>query len=298
MAVTSNGAIGGSADSEIAVQFALPAPDLRRFISGYHCYTLNYPPGHVHDDLFYPAWANIRFYDSPIDWRVTIGQQAFVVPKAALFGPTSRSSASRSGGGCLIGAGLTPLGWARLIRADAADYADRIVPLGEAMADADAIAAAVLGAGSMEAAAPLMDAWFLAHLGPATRHDARIAAMHALLAEAPPISVNQAAAELGLHPRAFLRLALAAFGFRPKLLLRRARFVRTLTKLEEMPEASWLDVLDLGYHDQSHFIRDSHEFLDMAPGDFLRLPRPINAASTRIRRAMLGQPAQALHRPE
>jgi methylphosphotriester-DNA--protein-cysteine methyltransferase len=101
-----------------------------------------------------------------------------------------------------------------------------------------------------------------------------------------------------MHPRAFLRLALLAFGFRPKLLLRRARFVRTLTRLEEEPEANWVDVLDLGYHDQSHFIRDSHEFLNMAPGDFLRLPRPINAVSTRLRRAMLGAPAQALHRPD
>ena len=59
-----------------------------------------------------------------------------------------------------------------------------------------------------------------------------------------------------------------------------------------------LEVLDLGYHDQSHFIRDAHEFLGMAPGDFLRMPRPINAASTRLRRAMLGAPAQALHRPD
>ena len=295
--MTSEGAIE-TADSEIAVQFALPALALRRFISGYHCYTLDYPAGHVHDDLFYPAWANIRFYDSPVPWRITIGERSFDVPRAALFGPTSRSSASRSGGGLLIGAGLTPLGWTRFARTDAAAFADRIVPLGAAMPDADAIADAVLTAGSMEAAAPAMDTWFLSHLGPATRHDARIEAMHRLLAEAPPISVNQAAAEVGLHPRAFLRLAMSAFGFRPKLLLRRARFVRTLTRVEEAPHANWLEMLDLGYHDQSHFIRDSHEFLGMAPGDFLRLPRPINAASTRIRRAMLGQPAQALHRPE
>ena len=296
--MTSEGAIG-RADSEIAVQFALPAPELRRFISGYHCYALTFPAGHLHDDLFYPAWANIRFYAATTDWRITIGDASFdPVPRAALFGPTSRSSASRSGSGLLIGAGLTPLGWSRFVRADAAGFADRIVPLGDAMPHADAIADAVLGAGTMEKAAAAMDAWFLARLGPATKRDARIEAMHRLLAEAPPISVNQAAAELGLHPRAFLRLAMAAFGFRPKLLLRRARFVRTLTRLEEGAHANWLDVLDLGYHDQSHFIRDSHEFLGMAPGDFLRLPRPINAASTRLRRAMLGAPAQALHRPE
>lgn len=286
------------ADSEIAVQFILPAPDLRRFISGYHFYTLNYPRGHIHHDLFYPAWANVRFYASEADWRITIGDHGFdPVPKAALFGPTSRASASASGAGTLIGAGLTPLGWRRFVPAEAADHADAITALDKVLPDAAALAAAVLGARDAAGAAAAMDTYFLARLGRPGPNEDRIEAMHRLLAEAPPISVNDAAAQLGMHPRAFLRLALSAFGFRPKLLLRRARFVRTLTRLEEEPEANWVDVLDIGYHDQSHFIHDSHEFLGMAPGDFLRLPRPINAASTRLRRAMLGAPAQALHRP-
>ncbi|HEX7695144.1 MAG TPA: helix-turn-helix domain-containing protein [Sphingomonas sp.] len=296
--MTINDGAAGKADSEIAVQFLLPAPELRRFISGYHFYTLSYPAGHVHHDLFYPAWANVRFYASDTSWRITIGNRVFdPVPRAALFGPTSRVSASASGAGILIGAGLTPLGWSRFVRAEAADHADRIMALGEVMPNSDGVAAAVLGAGDAGTAAAAMDDFFLQRMGGPGRADGRIEAMHRLLAEAPPISVNDAAAELGLHPRAFLRLALAAFGFRPKLLLRRARFLRTLTRLEEEPEATWVDVLDVGYHDQSHFIRDSHEFLGMAPGDFLRLPRPINAASTRLRRAMLGAPAQALHRP-
>lgn len=291
--------IAGQADSEIAVQFVLPAPELRRFISGYHFYTLNYPPGHVHHDLFYPAWANVRFYASAMNWRIAIGDRVFdPVPHAALFGPTSRSSASASGAGTLIGAGLTPLGWTRFVRADAALYADRIMALGDVMPNADGLAADVLDAPDAASTVAAMDAYFLARLDAPARSDARVEAMHRLLAEALPIRVNEAAATLGMHPRAFLRLALAAFGFRPKLLLRRARFLRTLTRLEEEPEANWVDVLDLGYHDQSHFIRDSHEFLEMAPGDFLRLPRPINAASTRLRRAMLGAPAQALHRLE
>ena len=300
--MTGNSVIAADADREIAVQFLLPAPGLRRFISGYHFYTLAFAPDHIHHDLFYPAWGNVRFYSSAMPWRLTIGHgdKARVfdpVPQAALFGPTSHSTVSASGNGMLIGAGLTPLGWARLVRAEAARHADRITPLGDAMPGAEALAVAVLEASDAAGAAAAMDAYFLARLDAPGRNDELIEAMHRLLAEAPPISVIAAAAELGMHQRAFLRLALAAFGFRPKLLLRRARFVRTLTRLEEEPEANWVDVLDLGYHDQSHFIRDSHEFLGMAPGDFLRLPRPINAASTRLRRAMLGAPAQALHRP-
>jgi AraC-like DNA-binding protein len=297
--VTREHAIAAAAEAEIAVQFIQPASELRRFISGYHFYTLNFAPGTAHNDLFYPAWGNIRFYSREAGWRVAIGDQVFdPVPHAALFGPTSRASASRSTSGTLIGAGLTPLGWTRLVRAPAADFADRIAPLIEVVPGADALAGAVLAAPDAQSAAAAMDAFFAARLAPPARADARIEAMHRLLADAPPILVDAAAAALGMHPRAFLRLALAAFGFRPKLLLRRARFVRTLTRLEEDPQANWVDVLDIGYHDQSHFIRDAHEFLRMAPGDFLRMPRPINAASTRLRRAMLGAPAQALHRPD
>lgn len=291
--------IAAAATADIAVQFIQPAPALRRFISGYHFYTLNFAPGVAHDDLFYPAWGNIRFYSREADWRIGIGDAVFdPVPRAALFGPTSHASASRSTSGNLIGAGLTPLGWSRFVRAPAATFADRIVPLGDVMAGADDLADAVLAAPDAVTAAAAMDAFFLARLGKPARSEARIEAMHRLLAEAPPITVDVAAAELGMHPRALLRLALSAFGFRPKLLLRRARFVRTLTRLAEDPQANWVDVLDVGYHDQSHFIRDAHEFLGMAPGDFLRMPRPINAASTRLRRAMLGAPAQALHRPD
>jgi len=284
--------------AEIAVRFVQPAPELRRFISGYHYYAIGLAPGAVHNDLFYPAWGNIRFYSRDADWRIMIGERTFdPVPHAALFGPTSRASVSRSTSGTLIGAGLTPLGWARFVRARAADHADRIAPLGDVMNGADDLAAAIHDAADADAAAAVMDAFFLARLGKAGRSDARIEAMHRLLADAPPITVDAAAADLAMHPRAFLRLALSAFGFRPKLLLRRARFVRTLTRLAEQGDGNWVNVLDLGYHDQSHFIRDAHEFLGMAPGDFLRMPRPINAASTRLRRAMLGAPAQALHRP-
>jgi len=297
--VTRNADVAAPADSQIAVQFMLPVPELRRFISGYHFYTLSYPPGHVHYDVFYPAWANVRFYASDMNWRIAIGDRAFdPVPQAALFGPTSRSSTSASGAGTMIGAGLTPLGWTRLIGVDAASHADGVVALANVLPGAGELAGDVIGATDAASAVRVMDGYFLARLGSAGRNDARIEAMHRLLVEAPPITVNEAAAAVGMHPRGFLRLALASFGFRPKLLLRRARFLRTLTRLEEQPNAHWVDVLDIGYHDQSHFIRDSHEFLGMAPGDFLRLPRPINAASTRLRRAMLGAPAQALHRPE
>ncbi|MEO5493758.1 MAG: helix-turn-helix domain-containing protein [Sphingomonas sp.] len=297
--MTSNRAIAATAEAEIAVQFIQPAPALRRFISGYHFYTLNFAPGVAHDDLFYPAWGNIRFYSRDADWRIAIGERIFdPVPHAALFGPTSRASVSRSTSGTLIGAGLTPLGWNNFVRAAAADFADRIVPLGDAVSGTDGLADAVLAPPDATAAASVMDDFFLARLGRPARSEPRIEAMHRLLAESPPITVDVAAAELGMHPRAFLRLARSAFGFSPKLLLRRARFLRTLTRLEENPQANWVDVLGLGYHDQSHFIRDAHEFLGMAPGDFLCMPRPINAASTRLRRAMLGAPAQALHRPD
>ena len=117
------------------------------------------------------------------------------------------------------------------------------------------------------------------------------------LAEAPEAVVRALAAELGLSTRTLHRLARAAFGFAPKLLLRRTRFLRSLTAVAAAPEAGWATLIDPAYHDLPHFIRDSHLFLGMTPGEFLRLRKPLNDASSRRREEVLGAPAQALHLP-
>lgn len=290
-----------SAPGEPAIEldYARPAPALERFVSGYHRYSLSLPPGETLEDVFYPGAANVRIQVSGGDWSVQIGERRIdPVPRASLFGPTSHAIYSRSAGGTLFGAGLTPLGWTRLTARAASDFADNVVPLDLLLGpDAGGLTAGFGPAMRLADAAATFDAFFAARFPPAAPEDDRIEAMHTLLATGDAIGIADAAAAVGLHQRTFARLAHRAFGFAPKRLLRRARFLRSLMALRDAAGPRWSARIGDAYYDQSHFIRDAHEFLGMAPRDFLRLKKPMNDASTKRRAEVLGAPAQALHRP-
>ena len=90
------------------------------------------------------------------------------------------------------------------------------------------------------------------------------------------------------------RLAARAFGFPPKLLLRRARFLRSLHAVRRVESHDRNTAIDPGYTDYSHFVRDAHTFLGMSPGAFLKLDRPLFRQSAMLRDQILGAPAQAL----
>lgn len=276
-----------------------PDPTLSGLVSGYHRYAVTPRPGERHADVFYPGWANIRIQTAGDSWRVRIGDRHFdPVPQASLFGPTSHAIYSDSGTGALIGAGLTPLGWYRLTRIEAADVADKIIPLDTIIGDETApLADQISGAATGAEIAKIFDTFFRSRLLRPRRNDDQIAAIQALLAEGRYPSVEEAAERLGLGPRAFNRLANTAFGFRPKLLIRRARFLRSLLALRDHSGEPWSARISQTYYDHSHFVRDSREFLGMAPGEFLRLSKPMNDASTRLRDQILGAPAQALLGP-
>lgn len=274
--------------------FWLPALPLRGLVSGYHRYVVDPGAGRRHRDLFYPAWGNLRFHRAAEPWRVAIGERHYEVPTAALFGPTSHATDSDSAGGTMIGAGLTPLGWSRLIGASADTVADAVVDAASLLPEAEALGSALLAGADV---AESFDRFFLTRVGRPSRDDALIEAIHRALLEEDPASVDALASRLAISTRTLHRVARAAFGFAPKLLLRRTRFLRSLTALAAAPDAAGAAVIDASYHDLPHFIRDSHLFLGMTPGEFLRLRKPLNDASSRKREEVLGAPAQALHAP-
>lgn len=279
----------------LEISYATPADPLKPYVSGYHRYRLRLEAGERLRDVFFPAWANLRFTWDAEPWSITIGQRRFSpVPACSLFGPTSHAGYSDAGRGTLTGAGLTPLGWARLIRAEADRFADRIVQsetvLGRAV---HALAHALSDGGAIE---EKLDAWFLDRLDRSEPEDPGVAALARVFDDPSISSVVELERRSGLSGTALQRVARSAFGFTPKLLLRRARFMRALFRVQMVaPEQRAEVILAAGYFDRSHFVRDSRSFLDMPLRDFLALPKPLNEASVRLREEVLGAPAQALH---
>lgn len=291
-------AVSGNA---ITIRFALPSVGLRPYVTTYYRTEVVASPSEpVLEDLLHPEWPNLRFMGA--GWAQSAIGNAPLAPSPAfcVTGPTSKPARFRIGSGCSWGIGLMPLGWACLIDAPAHEYADSVVD-----GDADpAFAAfrplaAALAAGDGDFAADLaMIEAQMAILTPKETPTARaITALNTALVDPEISTVADLAARVGMNVRSLERLSKRAFGFTPKLLLRRQRFLRSLAQFMLDPSLNWLSTLDYQYHDQAHFVRDFKRFMGMSPSAYARLDKPLLVAAARARMAIAGEAVQGLQRP-
>lgn len=286
---------GGGAGDGFELEYWRPSPALAPYVSGYHRYTLRLAPGERHADVFFPGWANLRFSIGADPWSIRIGARSFPVPEAALFGPTSRAGYVECGRGTLFGIGLTPLGWARFFGDGADEAADRVVPPEGLLAAEAAFVLRELHAG--RPAPGLFDEWLLGRLERTAPEPESVGTIFGLLADASLISAAALSLRSGIAPRPLVRETRRHFGFAPKLLLRRARFLRALLAVGGLDQGARAEAIAAaGYWDRSHFVRDCQSFLGMPLRDFLRLSKPIANASLELRARTLGAPVQGLHR--
>jgi len=287
--------------NSVNLRFALPAEPLRPFVTTYyHTDAVCSPHEPWLEDYLLPEWANLRFL-SHCEAHSVIGPGEPVrCPDLVVTGPTSLAARFRLRSGRNWGIGLLPSGWAALFPAQAGDYADRSVdgladpafaafaPLARALAVSDGDYAAELA---------LIEQHMATLFAAAHPVDPAIDAMTAALLDPELVSVVELAERLGMNVRSLERLSRRAFGFPPKLLLRRQRFLRSLSRFMLDPSLKWLGTLDAHYHDQSHFVRDFRRFMGMSPSAYAHLDKPFLVAAARARMAIAGEAVQGLHRP-
>lgn len=282
----------------MAIRYDRPAPALADYITGYHVYRSDteHEAGQV--DWFLPATANVRIAIDAGPIAVSIGRRTYnPLPVASLFGPTSQALKAVTHGGVMIGFGISALGWARLFRRSAGDYRNRIVPLEDVLGKAFTrdLVAALQGASSDAAVAPILDEMLQARLGPPHADSAHIRQLMEILATDGPTDIASAAVRLDMPTHALRRLSVRHFGFPPKMLLLRARFLRSFVRLMMAGGEADYASIDRSYFDASHFLRDATTFLGMTPRRFMALTKPFLEASLRARNAVLGSPTQVLH---
>jgi AraC-like DNA-binding protein len=273
-----------------------PAPELAAFVSGYHLYAVEPPAGERQRDVFQPAWPSLRFTFGDGNWCVRQpGERWKAVGRRSLFGPTSRVTWSESSPGLTVGIGLRPRGWMQLTSALASDWADRVGDPADALAfDLDELEDGLTSATDDAAVPALFDDFLLARLQMSHERNSIVGTVEAALLDVEIGSVKALAATVETSIRSLERLSLRAFGFTPKLLLRRARFLRSLHAVARAPVAVRAIAIDPGYTDYSHFVRDAQLFLGMSPQAFLKLDTPLLRQSLELRKAVLGASAQAL----
>ncbi len=291
-----------SRKSVVSVRFCHPPPHLRRYFTTFYLVEIDSPDGQPIEDYLHPEWANLRFVSGDLPSAYGVNGQNVENVQVCVSGPSSHTVRFQAGPKSRTwGVGLLPLGWARYVAAPACEYADAILdgttnPL---FAPFAALGAELFG---RRPNFPAELAWittFFESLGEhALPDEGRILAIHSALVDPDVHTVTDLVARAGLGQRTVERLCDRAFGFPPKRLLRRQRFLRSLAQYVLDPSLKWIGALDGHYHDQAQFVRDFKEFMGMSPRQYGALPKPILGGIMLERARFAGHAMQALDTPE
>lgn len=279
-----------------ALRIEVPAPDLRAFVTEY--YVLDSDPQVHAGAVSYPlpSWPMLRFTLTPGPVSLRIGPRRYdPVPVAALWGTTTRAMQTITYGGVTVGVGITALGWSRLFTRGADKVRDQVVPLDTLMPPAavEALVERLRAADLVTDLALILDTFIRAHLLPPTPHDQAIRSLIDLINDEQTEDIASACDRLGLSPAALRRLSIRYFGYPPKVLLVRARFMRSLVRMMLAGgEADYANIAPT-YFDKSHFLRDARRFLDTTPRRFIQRENPYVLAIMRARRDVARAAADA-----
>jgi AraC-like DNA-binding protein len=285
---------------DVGITFHPPPPELRRYFTTFYHAEITLPQGEAVTDLIQPEWANLRFHTGCLPEAEGYDGALVSGTNFTATGPSSRTVRFTTGPACIWGIGLLPLGWAKFVAAPAAELADAVVDGNShpVFASFRSLAATLFGEVRDEAAeVASIAAHFQQRLGEPVANEARIVAIHEALVDPEIATVAALVGRAGGTQRTIERLCHRAFGFSPKLLLRRQRFMRSLAQFMLDPSMKWIGALDFSYHDQAQFVRDCKQFLGMTPREYAALDKPVIAAVMRERARMAGAAVQTLDGP-
>lgn len=268
-----------SASFALHARYYRLADELAPYFTVLYWFDVDCPDGHWVQDQLHPEWSALRFTQSGTPPEAGI-QPHPLEPTYPLVasGPTSRAIRFGITRSRIWGLGLQPAGWARYVGAPASSLADRIVNAGamEAFSVFHPVLEIVRNAGDdTEETARRINAYLLARPRPPLAAEAQVLACQAALRDPDIADVTQLAEQLGANRRSLERMCSRYFGFPPKLLLRRQRFLRSLARYMLEPMDTWSDALDLHYYDHAHFVRDFRSFMGMTPTEYAQTPHPI-----------------------
>lgn len=261
----------------IAVRFFRLSEPLQPYFTALYLTVIDTGEGRVSDYL-HPEWAAMRFTEGPPPLAcLGPGPLAEQWPFVA-GGPTSVATHFAVTTSRIWGLGLQPAGWAKFASGDASALANRTVD-GSAH-PAFALFAAILPRllacqGDDDTKAALIDEHLMRHIDRPVPREEEIRALQDALRDPRVGEVSALQARLGMSVKSLERFCRRYFGFTPKVLLRRQRFVRSLAQFMLDPSLSWIDALDGQYHDQAQFVREFRAFMGLSPSEYARAPHPI-----------------------
>ncbi len=269
----------------LSLDYFAPPENLTAFVKSYYRVAGYLEPGQHLQDHLVPNVATLRF-ELAGGWNYRWGNGAWLgFPKAALVGPTSMPLAVETRGPFLLfGIDLTPRGQALVWSGSASDIADKCL---DATGLAGGIFLQLFGllsiAGDDAGRVATANAFLterLAQIKMPKPDTYRAIDAHLARADDEAVTVAGIAEALDVSERQLERWTAKLYGFRPKLILRRARFMRVLEAILSNPNAQWQDVAGTSYFDQSHFCRDFKLFCGLTPGKFFQRHRSLVSSNS------------------
>lgn len=291
---------GATAPVNVKVRFHSPPPSLQACFTTFYLTEIDLPEGCQVTDALQPEWANLRFFSGErpcawIDGGDCVENASFVAT-----GPSTRATNFRLGTTRFWGIGLLPLGWARFLGLLASDHANLIADghrhpsFARFTALADSL---TLDPANESVELARIIAFFESIPVIDPDEEARILAIHAALVDPQVGNVAELVARVGTSQRTVERACLRHFGFPPKLLLRRQRFMRSLAQFMLDRSRKWIGAIDEHYHDQAQFVRDFREFMRMSPRQYAAMPHPVLERFMYERARVHGAAVQTLDAP-
>ncbi|CAN5291523.1 helix-turn-helix domain-containing protein [soil metagenome] len=276
--------------TQIKLDYSVPAPDVAEFVTLFYHFYAELP---LFEDTERADNAQIRFHLSAGDGEYRMPDGA-AQPAAEIhvIGPTSGAMKVHVAGPVeLFGMGLTPAGWAAMIGDDASSMMNRVID-----------ATTLFGAARLREA--------MAALRATADQDARVAIGEALvrdlvkagdagarrfvrqvdgwLAASPSPEMDDLVDLAGLSRRQVERKCKALYGVPPKLLARKYRALRAANAMLASDEPLD-DVLERGFYDQSHMIREVKQFTGLTPGQIKDEATMLSRLTITQRSALGGQ---------
>lgn len=283
----------------LTAAFREPPPEFAGCFTSLYHFTLELPDNAARvNDYLQPEWANIRFFCGTTPDAEIAGERV----SGARFvgtGPSSLPCGFSLGTARMWGVGFLPLGWARFFSADASSCTNIICDgaAHPAFSHFAGLTEILCNPGTEveEQYEALVEA--LRKAMRPSRDEPRIARVHAALVSGEHASVKELADSCAMSIRTLERICARYFGFSPKLLMRRQRFMRSLATFMLQRGSRWTEAMDPHYHDQAQFTREFREFMTMNPSEYAALDHPILTSFMEARARIRGSAAQTLDPP-
>lgn len=285
-------------ESMVQSRFFVPPDEFDGCFTTFYRLTLNVEDGVEISDQLQPEWGTIRFFSGSAP-KAVIGSSVLAGAHFGASGPSSLPTHFSIGSARMWGIGFLPLGWARFIDVNAREMANVVVNGHEhpAFAKFTGLAEVLCDASCSEE--EQFDALVatMRDLARPHRDEETIVRIHHALMDEGLVSVSALADRAELSIRTLERICVRHFGFTPKLLMQRQRFMRSLTSFMLDGGSKWTEVIDDHYHDQAQFSREFRTFMGMSPTQYMAMDHPVIASIMEARARMWGSAAQTLDRP-